>query len=160
MPRRWVRALVAIACVLAAMVGSVVGWVAWTGRQTATIPIPSDTADPMDVATAYVAALNAHDCDAARKLSTSDEADHTGVWCGDVRTLSVTSWGNLRMEAPQWSGRQAPQEVVFVPATIRVTWRPFHDDGSFSPSPTHSWGYQLVRENATSPWRVADQGPI
>jgi hypothetical protein len=114
----------------------------------------------MEVARAYVAALNAHDCGAAKTLSTLDGARDAVMWCGNVRTLSATSWGTPRMEAPKWSGRQAPQEVVFVPVTIRVTWRPFHDDGSLAPSTAQTWGYLLVREDATAPWRVADQGPV
>ena len=83
----------------------------------------------MEVATAYVAALNAHDCSAAKKLSTPGAADMTAMWCGDVRSLVVRTWGAPRTEQLGWSGHEAPQEVDFVPATIAVTWRPFHNDG-------------------------------
>jgi hypothetical protein len=114
----------------------------------------------MEVAKAYVAALNAHDCTAAKTLSTPDAADITAVWCIAVRSLGVRSWGTPRTEVPRWTGHQAPQEVVFVPVTITVTWRPFHDDGSMSSAGPHTWGYLLVRENSTAPWRVADQGPV
>jgi hypothetical protein len=114
----------------------------------------------MEVAKAYVAALNAHDCTAAKTLSTPDAADITAMWCIAVRSLVVPTWGTPRNEAPQWTGHQAPQEVVFVPATITVTWRPFHDDGSMSSAGQHTWGYLLVRESSTAPWRVADQGPV
>lgn len=152
--RLWVMAGT-ISCVLALAIGAVWGWVAWTGRQTATMPVPPVSASSTEVATAYVAALNAHDCGAAKTLSTSDGADTTVLWCSQVRSIVVSTWGTPRSEAPLWSEHQAPQEVVLVPATITVTWRPFHDGGSMS---SVGWGHLLVRENSTAPWRVADQG--
>ena len=111
------------------------------------------------VAKAYVDALNAHDCDAARKLSTANAASHSDMWCRNVRSVEVLAWRTPIVEEPKWSGHRAPQEVTFVPVTMTVTWRPFHDDGTMNPG-TRAWGYVLLRENATSPWRVSDQGPV
>lgn len=159
MPRRWVKVVIAVACVVALTAGGALGWVAWTGRQTATISVPPDSASPMTVAKAYVDALNAHDCDAARKLSTTNAASHSDLWCRNVRSVEVLAWRTPIVEEPKWSGHRAPQEVTFVPVTMTVTWRPFHDDGTMNPG-TRAWGYVLLRENATSPWRVSDQGPV
>jgi len=150
--------LLGLVCALVSAVGAVFGWVAWTGRQTATIAIPADTAAPLDVARAYVAAINAHDCHAARSVTVADSVDMTTTWCTDVRSLAVSEWRTPLVESSGYYGRTAPQEVTYVPVSMTVAWRPFHDDGSMSSAGVITWGYVLVRENAGAPWRVADQG--
>lgn len=100
MPRRWVMVLLGLVCALVSAVGAVFGWVAWTGRQTATIAVPADTAAPLDVARAYVAAINAHDCHAARRVTVADSVDMTTMWCINVRSLAVSEWRTPVVESP------------------------------------------------------------
>lgn len=107
--------------------------------------------------TAYLDALNAHDCATAKALMTADAEDSAKSWCQDVGSLTSVDVHDHFTERPEASGHSAPDEVANVPVTFDLNWRPFHNDGSMAEGAT-IWGYLLVRDSGDSPWRIFDQG--
>jgi len=116
---------------------------------------PADDAAPEDVVHAYTAALAAHDCDTVRALRAPSA--HPSPWCEALSSLTDVSVGAPLPQDARGAGLPATADVVQVPVTFTVDWRPFRDDGSLDEGPT-TWGYVLVRETARDPWRVADEG--
>lgn len=125
-------------------------------RQTQEVAVPADVATPERVVAAYTAALDAHDCDTAEAL-TAPGTDPAS-WCEDVAGLAGVRIGEATPERPEWSGHAAGVEVVHVPVRFDLDWRPLRDDGSLDEGST-TWGYLLVRDAQTAPWRIAGQGP-
>ena len=122
-------------------------------RQTSDVPVPPDAATPVQVVRAYLAALNAHDCDTAKALSTAEARELTASWCHDVSHL-----GNVHLEQPRSPGpARSGSQGVEVIADFDLDWRLFHNDRSMSEGGT-TWGYSLRRSSPTAPWRVYDQG--
>lgn len=117
------------------------------------VAMPPDTASPAEVVAAYLAALDAHDCATARRLSRDGSAD---LWCRDVLHLTHVRISSPFAEDPSWSGRQGGQ-VVDVPAAFDLDWRLFHDDGTVPEGPM-TWSYLVERDSDAGPWRIGDEG--
>ena len=126
-------------------------------RQSGDIAVPANDATPEQVVTAYLDALNAHDCDTAEAVTTDDATDSAESWCRKVTSLTNVDVRDHLTERPEFSGRSAPDEVATVPVTFDLDWRIFHGDVSMPEGPT-TWGYRLVRDSPDSPWRIFDQG--
>ncbi len=126
-------------------------------RQTGDVAVPPRDASPEQVVSAYLDALNGHDCDTAEALMTTTAADHARSWCHDVASLEGVDVQGHVTERPEWSGHVAPDEVVRVAVTFDLSWRLLRNDGSMNEGPT-TWGYLLARDSASSPWRIFDQG--
>ena len=126
-------------------------------RQTADIALPAPDATQELVVATYLDALNAHDCDTAEALMTEGAEHQARSWCEDVASLGDVGVLAHSRELPEWSGHAGTDEVVRVPVTFDLSWRPLHDDGSMDEGAT-SWGYLLMRDSEDSPWRIADQG--
>ena len=111
------------------------------------VPMPPDDASPTEVATAYVQALAAKDCDTAHALRLSGD----GGWCGKV-TVSDYSVKDPVPDGPGGVSEQYRQGV-YVP--VEFTTR----GGDISlPDGRRTWGYVMVRDSDTEPWRIADEG--
>lgn len=119
--------------------------------------MPADDASPEQVTGAFIDALNAHDCDTAQSLSTPSESADAQRWCERVGSMGSVNLGIPSEEDPSWSGHDMSVEVVYVPVSFDLDWRPFRGDGSM-PEGATDWGYQLARETPTSPWRIFGQG--
>jgi hypothetical protein len=126
-------------------------------RQTSDVAEPPVDATPEQVVTAYVDALNAHDCDTAANVMTPAARSDATRWCHDLGSLADVSVQSHFMERPQWSGQPRSAQVADVPVSFTLRWRPFHDDGSMDQGAT-TWSYLLVRRSAHAPWRIFDQG--
>lgn len=158
MPRRPRRLItVAVSVSLVIVVGATAAYLLLPPRQTGSVAVPPSAASPEQVVTAYLDALNQHDCDTAATLMTADAQDSARSWCTSVASLTDVVVRDHTTERPEHSGHSEPDEVVNVQVTFDLDWRPFHDDGSLGEGVT-DWGYLLVRSSPDSPWRIVDQG--
>ena len=157
MPKRPGRLTTLVAGVSVLALAGAVGYLLLPPRQTDTISLPPPDASPEQVVTVYLDALNAHDCDTAEALMTAGAEGSARAWCDDVASLTDVDVEGHVLERPEYSGHSDPEEVVYVPVTFDLTWRPLHDDGSLAEGPT-TWGYLLVRDADGSPWRIFGQG--
>ena len=153
-PRRFI-ALAAGALVV--VVVATASYLLLPPRQSSDIAVPPLAATPEQVVTAYLDALNAHDCDPAEAVMTEDAKGSAKSWCQDVASLTDVDVSDHFTERPRDSGHKAPDEVANVPVTFDLNWRLFHNDGSMEEDST-MWGYLLVRDSTDSPWRIFDQG--
>ena len=151
----WVIALVVAG--LSILLAATAAYLLLPPRQTGDIAVPSRGATPEQVVSAYLDALNKHDCETASALMVADAAGIAGSWCEDVASLKDVDIREHLVELPESSGHSAPEEVVYVPVNFDLTWRPLHDDGSMDEGGT-TWGYLLVRNSSNAPWRIFDQG--
>ncbi|MGG5260641.1 hypothetical protein [Phycicoccus avicenniae] len=126
-------------------------------RQSADVAMPAADAVPEQVVTAFVAALNAHDCTVAEALSTPEARDQTASWCRDVGALDDLGVAPHVLEPPEDSGRAADELVANVGVTFDLDWRPLRSDVSMPEGET-TWGYLLVRSPRERAWRVFEQG--
>ncbi len=101
-------------------------------RQTAHIATPPADATPEQVVTAYVEALNAHDCHAAKSLTVENATYDAATWCDDAASLTSLHVQHRVMES---------SAVADVPVTFNLDWRLFRDDGSMDEGVT-DWGYR------------------
>ena len=151
------RLIALVATVLVLGVAATVAYLLLPPRQTSDVAVPAPDATPEQVVTAYLKALNAHDCDTAEAVMTEGAKDSAKSWCEDVASLTGVGVRDHFTERPKDSGHSAPEEVANVPVAFTLNWRPFHNDGSMDEGAT-TWGYLLVRDSADSPWRIFDQG--
>ena len=117
------------------------------------------TASPEAVVRAYVAAVNRHDETAAYALTTASRAATARSAVDGVR--NVVSISDLMIDDPRsenaaGTAAQGYREVVFVPVTFTVHQRRV----ASRPDGRTVWGYVLVRNRDTDPWRIADEGPV
>jgi Domain of unknown function (DUF4829) len=123
------------------------------------VSIPPVGASPQEVVTAYIAAINAHDEEAGRKLSTphfAQQQDHVQ----DNQFTNVVEISKLQVGTPTRNGGHESadgrryQDAVYVPVTFTLKQREVVSmlDGHTS------WGYVLVRTGADQPWRINDHG--
>jgi len=141
---------VALATVTACMAVVLAGCAGASAEQVA---IPGADASPTSVARAYVAALNAHDDRAVRKLSTTPESV---AWLDDVEQISHLQVTGVRPEKPRWSGEPAGTKVRHVGVQFDVDWGRF-SDGSIEDGHT-VWGYWLKRDASTGRWVIFNEG--
>ncbi|GAB3862336.1 hypothetical protein GCM10028801_27710 [Nocardioides maradonensis] len=150
--------ILVLGAVLVAVVAVGAGALALSLRTTTgQVAMPPDAATPQAVVKAYLAAMNAHDCNTAEALSTGNGVQETHLWCDDVGSLGNISVRSALREKPGWSGQPASAEVMNVPTEFDLDWRAFHDDGSL-PEGRTPWSYLLVRRSPDQPWRIFDQG--
>lgn len=133
---------------LVAAVGVVVVVRAQCRHKDGEVAIPPATAGPVEIVTAYVAALDQHDIATAKALSTPEHAAQaeraTDSWYRNVRSIT-----GLRV------GEQRPEEQgVFVPVTFDLDQC---DEESIQDGEM-VWGYELVR--TADRWLVTDEGPV
>lgn len=150
-------ALASAAVVTVAAMVAAVALVVLPPRQSADVAMPAADAVPEQVVTAFVAALNAHDCEVAEALSAPEARDQSASWCRDVRALDDLGVSPHVLEPPQDSGRAADEVVARVPVTFDLDWRPLRSDVSM-PEGATTWGYLLVRSPRERAWRVFEQG--
>lgn len=155
--RRRGRLIALVASVLLLVVAAIVAYLLLPPRQTGDVAVPGRHATPEQVVTAYLDAMNAHDCATVESLVTEGLRDRAKSWCDAVAGLTDVHVRDHFMERPSWSGRSPWEEVSNVPVTFDLNWRPFHGDASMDEGAT-TWGYVLVRDSADSPWRIFDQG--
>lgn len=151
------RLITFVIALLVVVVAATVIYLLLPPHQTGDVATPAADASPEQVVTAYVNALNAHDCHTAESLMTAGAKEDAKSWCEDVASLTNVNIDHHTTEPPQASGHSAPDEVANISVTFDLSWRPFHDDGSMDEGRT-VWGYLLVRGSAHSPWRIFDQG--
>lgn len=127
------------------MAGALALTVAACSRSTA--PTPPDDATPEQVVRAYVDAVQAGDCDAARAL-VEDEGQS---WCGnvDITAMTVTSTTQERKATETGDGPMIQR--VWVDLTTSG------GDGSL-PDGDQMWSYLLERTGSNGAWRIYDQG--
>ena len=157
MPKRPGLLLALVVVVSVVVVAATAVYLLLPPRQTGDVAVPPRDANPEQIVTAYLDALNEHDCDTAAALMAAGAEGAAHAWCEDVASLKDVDIDDHFTERPGDSGHSAPEEVAYVPVTFDLNWRPFHDDGSMDDGAT-TWGYLLVRSSADSPWRIFDQG--
>ena len=147
--------VIGIAVVLAVLIAWVVYALVFT-HQEREVAVPRDDASPEKVVTAFIDALNAHDCETASQLEATG-VDIAKGWCEDVAGLSDLRTSKPFREESQEYGHDASQQVVHVGVTFDLDWRWLRSDGSMPEGPT-AWGYLLERTSDDAPWRISDQG--
>ena len=73
-------------------------------RQTSDVARPALDATPEQVVTAYLDALDAHDCDTAEAMMTESAEDSATSWCKDVASLTDVVVGDHFAERPRGLG--------------------------------------------------------
>lgn len=121
--------------------------VALAGCAREPVPMPSDRAPAVEVVHTYLKALQAEDCETAHALRLSDD----GGWCGDI-TVS-----DYRVSAAVCAGEGGVGEQYAQSTYVPVHFITHGGDDSL-PDGWHDWGYVLVRNDNSEPWRIADEG--
>lgn len=116
-----------------------------------------DNATPEQVVRAYLDALNTHDCETARELSTGINVQSSKSWCDDLESATGVIVRPHRSEDPTTTGHDASVEVVDVPVHFNLKWRPGTSDPTVEDI-TDVWEYLLMRNHPDEPWRIFDQG--
>jgi hypothetical protein len=130
-----------------------------SGDPKSRVGIPPVGASPQEVVTAYVAAINAHDEEAGRRLSTPHFAQQQ-EGTEDNQFRNVVQISALQVETPiSDGGYESPdgrryQDAVYVPVTFTLKQR----EVVSMPDGHTSWGYVLVRTGTDQPWRINDHG--
>ena len=156
------RLIALVASVLLVVVAATVAYLLLPPRQTSDVAVPASNATPEQVVTAYLDALNAHDCDTAEAVMTEGAKNRAKSWCEDVARLTDVDVRDHLTERLKWSGRSPSEEVSNVPVTFDLSWRLFHNDGSMDEGAT-TWGHLLGLPTVTSrprPGSPPDAGPL
>lgn len=165
--RRWRLALTFGATVLVAAVAvGAVAVVAGPGRLLALVPsrdvaVPAADADPHTVVRAYLDALDAHDLDTARELLTpyhrAKIEQATGNWLTNLRSVRDVRLHPVEDGRQEWGLGRDYAYAVRVPARLDIRFFSDVPQGRDTP---FQWGFLLVRNAASDPWRIADEGPV
>lgn len=123
--KRFIAPLLGLAAIIVAV--AIYLMVTMTSKD---VDMPRDDASPTQVVAAYMEALDAHDCDTAMALRTDGSRDVASTWCGKVAGMTDARVVGQHSEAPEASGRTAPDEVMNVRVTFDLGWRMFRNDGS------------------------------
>ena len=105
-----------IALVAAVLVAATAAYLLLPARQTGDIAVPPRDANPEQVVTAYLDALNTHDCGTAEALMTADAEDGAKLWCADFASLKDVDIHDQHTERPEASGHSAPRQPLTAPA--------------------------------------------
>ena len=144
---RWLSAGLAVLLVVA--VGL---WLRSTGP-TERVPLPPVGASPEQVVGTYLEAMNAGDVDTINALVVSDYLQRSR---SDSRwTVTDITIHSAQPESLTNSAAEGWSQAVNVPVTFRTTHAP---DISIPDDEEMYWGYLLVRNKDTDPWRIIDQG--
>jgi len=142
MPHRAAAGLVAgtVACAVAAALALA------SCAQSAPVRIPPADAAPEKVVQTLIAAINAHDADAVRAVSTPSFADHViDTWFG-------VTFEDVRIDAQPDVAEADTEVYVHIDAVLHGT------DGSLPNGELVGWGYFLTRQDTGSRWLVSNQG--
>lgn len=160
-PKRFVAPLLGLAAI-----GVVVVIYMMATTASKDVDLPAKDATPEQVASAYMRALDSHDCNTAEALATPSQRVRTQTWCRKVGHIADQHTSGHIVEPSQLHEANslsstgeptAAPEVVRVPVTFELTWRVLRSDVSMPEGPT-DWAYFLTRESPTEPWRVFDEG--
>ena len=160
-PKRFVAPLLGLVAILV-----VVAIYMMVSMPSKDVDMPASDASPEEVVASYVDALNVHDCDTAVALAAESHQESTRRWCRSVAGLTKLQVGNPVVEPSAISQRSDltssataadATDVVRVPVTFDVKWRLFRSDASMTEGTT-DWGYVLMRESPTAPWRLVGEG--
>lgn len=111
------------------------------------VDMPARNATPQVVVSAYISALNEHDCDTAAALWVPANAFQGRQWCGDVEHVNATHLGVLNVP-------NGPHQVT-VGAVLDVEKRLISSADSLPANP-FGWSFILTRER--DGWRISDNG--
>ena len=118
---------------------------------------PPNNASPQRVVAAYVAAINAHDVAKARHFLTPAHAaqvnSETDSWFTNVR--SIKHLDTFRSSPDQSDARRLHYRFGVVVGTRFVLKQYKVESMSNGPN---VWTFFLVRNNASQPWRIGDEG--
>ena len=156
------RLIALVASVLVLVVAATVAYLLLPPRQTSNVAVPAPNATPEQVVTAYLDALNAHDCGTAEAVTTEGAKDSAKSWCTDVASLSAVHVRDQFAERPKWSGRSPSEQVSDVPVTFDLNWRLFHNDASMDEGATTwatSWCATRRTRLGASSTEVLAEGP-
>ncbi|MEV4455965.1 DUF4829 domain-containing protein [Microbispora sp. NPDC049633] len=117
-----------------------------------------DSASPRQVVAAYLDAINAHDVEAGRRLSTRRFAEREENVTGSL--FDDAELSDVKIEVPRpepgYGSRNGGRhrEAVYVPVSFTLR----HSDDVSMPNGPTVWGYVLVRAGEDEPWRIDDAG--
>jgi hypothetical protein len=120
------------------------------------VALPAADAPPAAVARAYVEALDQGDRDALRALTTEYFAEEAEAWLPNLKHIRVAGMRPARRDDRIGSAVRHP-EVVVIQVELDLD---LVDPGrsGFSTDGRTTWGYVLVRDAPTDPWRVDGEG--
>lgn len=151
------RSGLVIALAVVTAVAGIAAYLLLPPWRTGDVPVTGHDASPEQVVSAYLDALNEHDCGTAEALVVHGAEGSARSWCESVASLEDIQIHEHVAEPPESSGHSAPDEVANVRVRFDLAWRPFSDDGSMEEGAT-AWTYLLVRASPSAPWRIFDQG--
>ncbi|MBC3761013.1 hypothetical protein ACUN7V_02745 [Quadrisphaera oryzae] len=108
---------------------------------------------PERVVTAYIAALQEHDVDAARALEADADAGLADPWLDDAPRISDVRVRPATPEPTAGSAAEGFRTAVYVPVQFTL----HGGDGSMQDG-ANGWGYPLARNSDADPWRIVDDG--
>lgn len=126
----------------------------------ATAAAAPENASAVDVVRAYVTALNRHDVALASSLLTAEHL-HTvqsevDSWFTNINTITALGVGTPFAESTGGGGDLAARYKQAMRVPVTFTLQQKHVESM--PNGVSDWGYLLVRNTDTQPWRIADEG--
>jgi hypothetical protein len=122
------------------------------------VALPPADASPQDVVRAYVAALNAHDLDTAKRMLTARRAAVVAStqdgWFTNLVSITDLTVADPVPRAAADLSRQDYREVTYLP--VEFTLRQRHAESM--PDGHTGWGFTLVRNSDTERWLIDDEG--
>jgi hypothetical protein len=119
------RLFAVVAGVLVIMGMATVVYLALPPRQTGDVPIPAANATPGQVVSAYLSALNSHDCRTAESATTPGAKDDAQSWCQDVGSLKDVDVKDHFMESRRMlHGASTTREPADVALSCRLSELP------------------------------------
>ena len=93
--------LIALAAgAVALLVAATLAYLSLPPRQTRDVAVPPPNATPEQVVTAYLDAMNAHDCATAEAVMSDTARDIAKTWCDDVASLTDVAMRGPSLNAP------------------------------------------------------------
>lgn len=117
----------------------------------AVVADPAST--PEQVVTAYIAALQHHDADAAHALVAPGAEGVADTWLDDTPEIRDVTVSPAVAQDPTGSPAAEYRSSLYVPVQFTL----HGGDGSMQEG-RNGWGYLLVRNADTEPWRIVDDG--
>jgi hypothetical protein len=142
--RRWL-VVVGVVVVVAYLATAIVYRLSNPLPRERDVALPDAAATPDAVVAAYVAALDAHDCETADALWAGPGP--AASWCEDLASITLLSTATHR-GARNWAT---------VGVGLDVDWRWLKADGSMDEGSV-TWGYTLRRDGQGRPWRILKEG--
>jgi hypothetical protein len=122
------------------------------------VAVPPADASAQDVVRAYVAAVNAHDLDTAKRLLTprwaATVAKQNDGWFTNLVSITDLTVADPMPQAAADSSRLDYRDVTYVP--VEFTLRQRNQDSM--PDGHTVWGFTLARNSATERWLIDNEG--